>query len=112
MMGGTPHRCRHSGCTQPVLPALAGEFLCLDHFLDQTYVKSDYALELCHQGKPLDPETLDSLLADARVMLKALEETTEPEEPERKSRILELLFCIANLHEFVAHHSVPLTHRA
>lgn len=112
MSTGAPQVCQKARCEQPVPPALAGEQLCLDHFLDRAHVRANDALESCQQGKAIDAATLDSLLADAHVTLKALAEMTVRQEPERQERVLELLLCISNLHEHITHHSGRLSQTA
>lgn len=104
---GSP-RCRVSGCAQNVPSALSAEFLCLDHFLDQAHVRADYALERCLNGKPIDPADLEWLLANARMVLQALAEAGPVPDAERQTRVLDLLLCITNLHEYINHHSVRL----
>jgi hypothetical protein len=89
-----------------VPPALAAEALCLDHFLDQSFTRADLAMERCHRGEAIDRGTLDWLLADAHVTLSALAELAAKRDLVQQSRILELLLCVANLNEYIAHHSV------
>ena len=48
------------------------------------------------------------LLADALAVVKNLEEGAGDPNPEQRDRMLELLLILANLHEYVAHHSVRL----
>jgi hypothetical protein len=40
--------------------------------------------------------------------VKNLEEKAADPEPEQRDRMLELLLKLANLHEYVAHHSIRL----
>lgn len=112
MATGAPRFCRKAGCEQPILTAIAEDELCLDHFLDHAYVQAVDALELCQQGKAIEATTLDSLLAGAHATLKALVETAADEKPERQERILELLLCVSNVHEYVTHHPARLTSHA
>jgi hypothetical protein len=101
--------CRVTGCSQAVLPALASEFLCLDHFLDQAFSRAGEVLDQCQHSQPLDPRTLDWLLAEGRRAVRVLAGEAGPVDAGHREKILELLLRLANLHEYVAHHSVRLT---
>lgn len=48
------------------------------------------------------------LLSDALSIVKNLEEKASDPQPQQRDRMLELLLMLANLHEYVAHHSVRL----
>jgi len=98
--------CRVSRCEQAVPLALAGESLCLDHFLDHAFVQADAAYEQCCRGADVDPEMLEWLLANAHVTLKALSQSGAEHDINYQTRILELLLCVANLNEYVAHHAI------
>lgn len=56
----------------------------------------------------MDPRDLEWLLADALAIVKNLEENAADPNPEQRERMLELLLILANLHEYVAHHSIRL----
>jgi len=56
----------------------------------------------------MSPGDLEWLLADALAIVKNLEEEVGEPNPEQRDRMLELLLILANLHEYVAHHSVRL----
>lgn len=56
----------------------------------------------------MDPRDLEWLLADALAIVKNLEEKAADPNPEQRERMLELLLILANLHEYVAHHSIRL----
>lgn len=101
--------CRVAGCSEAVLAVLASEFLCLGHFLDRTFAHASRVLELCQQSEPLDPRTLDWLLTEGRRAVRVLAGEAGPVDPAHRERILELLLRLANLHEYVAHHSVKFT---
>lgn len=85
---------------------LAGEQLCLDHFLDEAFLRTDDTLERARQGEMLDPHDLEWLLTDALAIVKNLEEGAGNPNADQRDRMLELLLILANLHEYVAHHSV------
>jgi hypothetical protein len=111
--GGT---CRRAGCANPIPKSLAGEQLCLDHFLDEAFIRTDHAMQSCREGKFVNASSLEWLLSDALATVKNLEEGAAEPKPEQRDRMLELLLILANLHEYVAHHlahhSVRLQSRA
>jgi len=100
--------CRKAGCAGPIPAGLSAEQLCLDHFLDEAFARTELSLEACQNGLPLDPANLEWVLSDALAVVKNLEESADSPNPEQRDRMLELLLIIANLHEYLAHHSVQL----
>lgn len=100
--------CRREGCGGAIPRGLATEQLCLNHFLDEAFVRTDHALQCCRQGRSLNSSTVDWLLSDALAVVKNLEESADQPAPDQRDRMLELLLILANLHEYVAHHSVKL----
>jgi hypothetical protein len=108
MSSTQPASCRRSGCANSVPAALANERICLDHFLDDAFVRTDQTFDQCREGRALNPADVEWLLSDALAVVKNLEEKAGDPEPEQRDRMLELLLRVANLHEYVAHHSVRL----
>jgi hypothetical protein len=108
MNAAAPGGCRRAPCEKSIPPALAAEHLCLDHFLDEAFVRTDHTLARCRQGHAMNPGELEWLLADALAIVKNLEEDAADPNPEQRERMLELLLILANLHEYVAHHSILL----
>lgn len=104
---GRSAACRRDACTKVIPRALLSEQLCLDHFLDEAFSRTDQALQGCRGGHAIDQKTLEWLLSDALVIVNNLEEGAEQPDPQQRDRMLELLLILANLHEYVAHHSVP-----
>jgi hypothetical protein len=100
--------CRRESCANAIPAALATERLCLDHFLDEAFLRTDHMLCRCREGRELSPGDVEWLLADALAVVKNLEEGAGEPNPEQRDRMLELLLILANLHEYVAHHSVRL----
>ena len=98
--------CRRNACHNAIPVALKGEQLCLDHFLDEAFIRTDQALQGCRGGRSIDGKGLEWLLADALAIVRNLEEGAAEPNPEQRDRMLELLLILANLHEYVAHHSV------
>jgi hypothetical protein len=112
MTAGVSVHCARPGCAKPAPPALTRAELCLDHFLDEAFLRTDQALQRCREGAPLTKESLEWLLSDALATVKNLEESADEPQPEQRDRMLELLLILANLHEYVAHHSVRVEHPA
>jgi len=85
------------------LPVLAGDGVCLNHFVEMVVAKADQVRGSCVESLPVDQKTLDWLLGDARHVAQALSASqTEC----WNEQILELLLCLANLQHYVRHHSV------
>jgi hypothetical protein len=104
--------CRRESCANAIPTALAAERLCLDHFLDEAFLRTDHMLSRCREGRAMSPGDVEWLLADALAVVKNLEEGAGDPNPEQRDRMLELLLILANLHEYVAHHSVRLNRPA
>lgn len=98
--------CRRHACPNAIPRALTAEQLCLDHFLEEAFVRTDQAVQGCRGGRAIDPKTLEWLLSDALLIVNNLEEGAEQPDPRQRERMLELLLILANLHEYVAHHSI------
>ena len=56
----------------------------------------------------MNPADVEWLLSDALAIVKNLEEKASDPHPQQRDRMLELLLMLANLHEYVAHHSIRL----
>lgn len=98
--------CRKVQCANPIPAALAAERLCLSHFLDEAFLRADHTLELCREGRAINTAELEWLLADALAIVNNLDDDPAEPNPDLRDRMLELLLILANLHEYVAHHSV------
>ena len=85
--------CRFAGCTFEATNLWAGDVLCLDHFLEKIYASALQALERCRQGQPTDPQELQKLLEDARVVSQTLIGDPEHSAPAQRDKLLELLLC-------------------
>src|ERR1700690_3104850 len=100
--------CRRTPCANLIPPSLAGEQMCLDHFLDEAFVRSDQIMQRFRSGSPFDSELVERLLSDALTIVTNLEEGAAEPNPKDRERMLELLLSLANLHEYAAHHSISL----
>jgi hypothetical protein len=100
--------CRRVQCANEIPSALAAERLCLNHFLDEAFTRADHTLGLCRDGCAINASELEWLLADALAIVNNLEDESAGSNLELRDRMLELLLILANLHEYVAHHSIHL----
>lgn len=62
----------------------------------------------CREQTTITSAELEWLLSDTLLIVKNLEEGEDGGVPEQRERMLDLLLMLANLHEYVAHHSVRL----
>ncbi len=104
--------CRRAQCANPIPPALAAERLCLGHFLDEAFLRADHTLDRCREGCAINASELEWLLADALAIVNNLDDEMAGPSLDLRDRMLELLLILANLHEYVAHHSVRLEYLA
>lgn len=97
--------CHVAGCDGEVLPFLASDGVCVSHFVEMVVQKTELIRGSCLQAQPIDQETIDWLLEDARhvaQLLSASDFACHDEE------VLELLLCLANLQDYIKHHSVSI----
>jgi len=104
--------CRRISCANAIPASLAAEQLCLDHFLDEAFARTDQAMERCQMGQAIDSLSLESLLADALTIVNNLDDEPTERNPDQRDRMLELLLILANLHEYVAHRPVRIVRPA
>lgn len=95
--------CHVAGCSREILSVLTGDDVCLNHFVEMVVAKADQVRGSCVESQLVDQETLDWLLGDARHVARALS-ASQPECS--NEQVLELLLCLANLQDYVRHHSV------
>src|SRR6202050_5580680 len=108
MNATVPGNCHSAGRASRIPEALTSAQLCLDHFVDEAFVRTDEALGRCREGRAMDADGLQWLLSDALAVVKNLEEGADEPNPEQRDRMLELLLVLSNVHEYVAHHSVRI----
>ncbi len=84
---------------------MAQEALCLDHYIERVFARLHEALDLCQQGQPADLRTLH-WLSDADFAVQLLSQSGQERTPAQRSQLLQLLLGLANLHEYLRHHSV------
>lgn len=95
--------CHVAGCSSETLPVLASDDVCLNHFVEMVIERADQVRGSCIESRPVDQKTIDWLVGDARHAAKALS-VSQTESCNEK--ILELLLCLANLQDYMEHHSV------
>ena len=100
--------CRIPGCHHDVPLPLTAELLCPEHFVELAFRAAQRALESCRHGEPVHPHAIEWLFSDAMFHAQALTQEAEAIDPRSRERLLELLLCLANLHEYVRHHTVRL----
>jgi hypothetical protein len=108
MKSVTAKDCHRPGCPNPIPPALVCAQLCLDHFLDEASVRAEQAFMYCQRGEALHPTDLEWLLSDALATVRQLEAGADEPDAMQRDRMLELVLSLANLHEYAAHHSIPM----
>jgi hypothetical protein len=101
-------RCRAESCAEEVLPPLAGEGVCLDHFVEMVIRSADGIRARCLKGEPADEDAVQWLFSDAQHTVRALASEGEIADPSQNEKLLELLLCLANLQDYVSHHSLPV----
>jgi hypothetical protein len=83
-----------------------GHGVCLSHYLDDAFTRVSRTLEICRQGHPLDSGTIDWLVEQGDLAVRLLSQDNLPKFSDQRSKLLELLLCLANVQEYVRHHSV------
>ena len=97
--------CHVAGCDLEILPVLAGDGLCLNHFVAMVVERADQVRVSFVESRPVDQKMIDWLLDDARHVAKVLSSSRLENCDEQ---VLELLLCLANLQDHIAHHSVQV----
>lgn len=98
--------CQAAACSAPVPPGLSRHGVCVNHYLDDAFTRVAQTLEFCQQGEPLDAETIDWLIEQGDLAVRLLSEKGMAKLSEERTKLLELLLCLANVQEYVRHHSV------
>ncbi len=100
--------CQTAACSAPVPPGLIRHGVCLSHYLDDAFTRVARTLERCQHGHPLDSGTLEWLTdqGDLAVRLLSQDGMGMAKLSGERTKLLELLLCLANVQEYVRHHSV------
>jgi hypothetical protein len=99
--------CQIGVCSDRVPATLAQQGICLDHYLDQAFARVASALEQRRKGRTLDSRTMDWLQKQGDFTVQLLAEDGPAHTPEERSRLLDLLLCLANVQEYA--HQGPAT---
>jgi len=71
-MNATPGSCRKTDCENTIPLTLAPQQLCLDHFLDEVFARTNNALERSREKRPIDPAGVELMLTDALTLVEHL----------------------------------------
>lgn len=108
MVSGIAGLCRCTPCLNVIPASLADEEMCLEHFLDEAFDRTEAAMEQCREGRGIDSKRLERLLSDALTIVNNLEENSATPNEGDRDRMLEILLSLANVHEYAAHHAISL----
>jgi hypothetical protein len=98
--------CQTAACSAPVPASLTRHGVCLSHYLDDAFTRVARTLELCQQGQPIDSGTLEWLTDQGDLTVRLLSQDGMTKVSDERVKLLELLLCLANVQEYVRHHSV------
>lgn len=105
-LDASARHCRADGCAGLVPPPLASQDVCLDHFVELVVRRADQVRKQCLQAQPVDEKALEWLFSDARHCVQALSNGGVSDNSADGEKILELLLCLANLQDYISHHSL------
>jgi hypothetical protein len=74
--------------------------------LDEAFTRVARTLQLCQQGQPLDSGTVEWLTDQGDLAVRLLSQDGMTKVSDERVKLLELLLCLANVQEYVRHHSV------
>lgn len=97
--------CQIDACSERVPPSLSQQGVCLTHYLDEAFTRIASALALSRRGQSLDSRTLDWMTKQGDFVVRQLSNGSHHSSDER-SRLLELLLGLANLHEYARREGV------
>jgi hypothetical protein len=90
--------CRIGACSTSIPPSLARNGVCLGHYLDEVFTRVSAVQARCEHGELPDARTLAWLGQQGDLAVRLLS-GEGPDGSEDRTRLLELLLCLANLHE-------------
>lgn len=100
--------CRTPGCPAGVPQLLRIEALCPEHFIEHAFTCAASALDRLERSAPVEQRDVDWLMSDAAFIARDLTQRADSLPTVHRDRLLELLLCLTNLHEYLRHHSVAL----
>jgi hypothetical protein len=92
--------CRVGACSASIPASLTRQGTCLAHYLDEVFTRISAVQERCRQRELPDGRTLNWLSQQGDLAVTLLS-GDGPESSEDRARLLELLLCLANLHESI-----------
>ncbi len=101
----TPSRACHTQGCQVGVPSGFNDSMCLEHYLQDATQRLEGATTLFRNGQPVDAGTLEWMLTQVDFIIEAVGDETLSLDPAQRSRLLELLLGVANLHEYIRNHS-------
>lgn len=90
--------CRVGACSAPIPASLTRQGACLAHYLDEVFTRISAVQERCRQKELPDSRTVNWLSQQGDLAVTLLS-GDGPHSSEDRARLLELLLCLANLHE-------------
>jgi hypothetical protein len=90
--------CRVGACSETIPLTLSRHGVCLTHYLDEVFTRISAIEERCRQKESPDSRTLVWLTQQGDLAV-ALLSGDGPTSSDDRVRLLELLLCLANLHE-------------
>ena len=90
--------CRVGACSAPIPSTLSRQGVCLSHYLDEVFTRISAIQERLRQSELPDSRTLNWLSVQGDLAVTLLS-GDGPDCSEDRSRLLELLLCLANLYE-------------
>ena len=98
--------CRIGACSMPIPLTLTRYGICLAHYLDEVFTRISAVQERCRQKELPNSRTLNWLRQQGDLAVTLLS-GDGPESSEDRARLLELLLCLANLHESIRRPQTP-----
>lgn len=90
--------CRIGACSAPIPPTLTRHGVCLTHYLDEVFTRISAIQERFRQSEQPDSRMLNWLRVQGDLAVTLLS-GDGPDSSDDRTRLLELLLCLANLHE-------------
>lgn len=101
--------CQIGACSDRVPVVLAEHGVCLGHYLETAFARVSTALEMRRRGRQLDPGTIAWLQAQGDFTVKLLSKGGPTYTAAERSRVLDLLLCLANVQEYREQTAGPKT---
>lgn len=99
--------CRREGCELLVVTGLEQEGLCINHYLEVAFQGLREVTESVHTERKADQVRVDWLFAQVDFAVETLAQDGSLLDTSQRTRLLELLLGVVNLHEYMRHSAVP-----